>query len=293
MKKLSVLFLAFASTLSFARSFTSNEIITSSTTETEVLSTQGSFGNVVTLTITGENALLSFEIPTAPQYSLKINNYSNVKLENGGSLNMNSPSASWGGLQLNGITTLIVESNAGMLYTDKIAVTSSGGVVTINKANAIESCSANVPYTHLTFAQSGGLNLNASQAFSMDIRLNITPTFKFANGAVLSIMGWTNTRATCAMKLVDYVDNSIFLSDGDGAYVYRYEGNTLTVERRGSTSEIAILDANGNAYEGLELQATDGGFFLTSISTAVPEPAEWAVILGSLALGLAVYRRRK
>ncbi|MBQ2721692.1 MAG: PEP-CTERM sorting domain-containing protein [Opitutales bacterium] len=26
---------------------------------------------------------------------------------------------------------------------------------------------------------------------------------------------------------------------------------------------------------------------------AVPEPAEWAMILGSLALGLAIYRRRK
>ena len=36
---------------------------------------------------------------------------------------------------------------------------------------------------------------------------------------------------------------------------------------------------------------TSKGFWLNAV--AVPEPAEWAVIFGALALGLAVYRRRK
>ena len=247
---LSVLFLALASTLSYARSITSSEIITSTVVETEQLVIQGSAANPIAVTITGENALLSMEIPSVPQYSLKMNNYSTVTLEKGGSIDMNSPRYTDGGFQLNGIATLIIESDAGTLYTDKVAFTSDYAVLTINKANAIVACSAKTPYVHLTLPSAGTINMNASQAFSMDIRLNVTPTFKFANGAVLSIMGWTNTRATCAMKLVDFVDNSIFLSDGDGAFVYRYEGNTLTVKRDGSTSEIAILDANGNAYEG-------------------------------------------
>jgi len=29
------------------------------------------------------------------------------------------------------------------------------------------------------------------------------------------------------------------------------------------------------------------------LTVAVPEPAEWAMILGALALGFAIYRKRK
>ena len=32
---------------------------------------------------------------------------------------------------------------------------------------------------------------------------------------------------------------------------------------------------------------------LTTASAAVPEPAEWAMIFGGIALAVAVYRRRK
>ena len=34
-----------------------------------------------------------------------------------------------------------------------------------------------------------------------------------------------------------------------------------------------------------------GGYLLSAV--AVPEPAEWAMIFGAIALGLAIYRRRK
>jgi hypothetical protein len=34
-------------------------------------------------------------------------------------------------------------------------------------------------------------------------------------------------------------------------------------------------------------------WWLSAVAPAVPEPAEWAMILGSLALGFAIYRRRK
>ena len=150
MKKWSVLFLALASTLSYARTITSSEIITSTAVETEQLVIQGSKANPIELTITGENALLSMEIPSVPQYSLKMNNYSTVTLEKGGSIDMNSPRYTDGGFQLNGYATLIIESDAGTLYTDKVAFTSDKAVLTINKANAIVACSANTPYVHLT-----------------------------------------------------------------------------------------------------------------------------------------------
>jgi hypothetical protein len=34
-------------------------------------------------------------------------------------------------------------------------------------------------------------------------------------------------------------------------------------------------------------------WWLSAIAPTVPEPAEWAMILGGLALGFAIYRRRK
>ena len=38
---------------------------------------------------------------------------------------------------------------------------------------------------------------------------------------------------------------------------------------------------------------SDGNSLSVIFSVAVPEPAEWAMIFGALALGLAIYRRRK
>lgn len=49
-----------------------------------------------------------------------------------------------------------------------------------------------------------------------------------------------------------------------------------------------LQDAKGNLLNGA-LSINNGWLTLT----AVPEPAEWAMIFGAIALGLAVYRRRK
>ena len=293
MKKWSILFLAFASTLSYAREVSSSEIITTKVVETEMLKILGTVDNKTTLSVSGENALLSFEMASPPQYSIRIYNYSTLKVENGGSINMNSANDSYGNIQLNGYTTFLIESTAGTIYTDKIAFASANCVLTINKANAIQSCSADVPYVYLTLPSSGTLNLNASHAFNMDIRAGVVPTFKFANGAVLSIMGWKGSAAEESMKLVDFVDYSIFLSDGDkDDIVYALEDNLLTITQGKSVKKVSILDADGSAFEGLALHATEGGYFLAS-ATAVPEPAEWAMIFGGIALAFAIYRRRK
>ena len=39
------------------------------------------------------------------------------------------------------------------------------------------------------------------------------------------------------------------------------------------------------------VEATEGGFYINTV--AVPEPAEWAMIFGAIALGFVAYRRRK
>ena len=54
-------------------------------------------------------------------------------------------------------------------------------------------------------------------------------------------------------------------------------------------SKVLIDGAKNDALRFSELDSVAGGYWLTT----VPEPAEWAAIFGAIALGLAVYRRRK
>ena len=54
-------------------------------------------------------------------------------------------------------------------------------------------------------------------------------------------------------------------------------------------SKVLIDGAKNDALRFGELDSVAGGYWLTT----VPEPAEWAAIFGAIALGLAVYRRRK
>ncbi len=64
----------------------------------------------------------------------------------------------------------------------------------------------------------------------------------------------------------------------------------------GALSNIFGYDSATGDYTSLYLTNVsdgNGGFYLSSISPAVPEPAEWAAILGGVALAFAVYRRRK
>lgn len=73
----------------------------------------------------------------------------------------------------------------------------------------------------------------------------------------------------------------------------------ITFADKGGTLTLSAKDTNGNA---IDISAYDGWYFTNDgflniagypISASVPEPAEWAMILGALALGFAIYRRRK
>ena len=53
---------------------------------------------------------------------------------------------------------------------------------------------------------------------------------------------------------------------------------------------IKYQDEDGNL---ISATLTDVNNIASSVLVAVPEPAEWAMIFGCIALGFAVYRRRK
>ena len=61
-------------------------------------------------------------------------------------------------------------------------------------------------------------------------------------------------------------------------------------------TEQQILDSfsvkNSDEYTLQIKDMGDGSFYVNAISTAVPEPAEWAMIFGGIALAFVMYRRR-
>ena len=82
--------------------------------------------------------------------------------------------------------------------------------------------------------------------------------------------------------------------DGDGELrIHNFKEETIKVSGKESSvlagieKYVKLYDNNGTLLGN----ATLSNGWITLV--AVPEPAEWAMILGALALGLAVYRRRK
>ena len=87
--------------------------------------------------------------------------------------------------------------------------------------------------------------------------------------------------------------DTIFLSDINSILtIYGFEDNRIYV---GESNSVYNVLGNIKAYGDLDGKEAISGLTVQNgwLVSAVPEPAEWAMILGALALGLAVYRKRK
>ncbi len=121
------------------------------------------------------------------------------------------------------------------------------------------------------------LNLEADQAlggFILSDGSKLTVNLKSDNGYhKLALNGFNGS--TFSVIFEDFKNDLVSVENSD----------SLTVDK-----VIAYGMVDGVRTELTDLQYKDG--FLYS-ATMIPEPAEWAAIFGALALGLAVYRRRK
>ena len=280
------------SAFSFGRDITGTENITGTKNETDVV-TVNAGGNV---TVDGASAFWDFA-PSTEQYSLTIQGKGIVSLTNGGTLDLNSPNSGNSGLKINQWRTASEFANgdadlritSGTLITDKIA--NFNGILEISQANAIKSASStNAPV--LTVVYTGAyLRLNASQNFNLDMRANSKMVTSFANNARLSIDALTSHSGGMTLVLQDFENGEIYVDDSTNLVL---EGSVLVRKNSHGDIEqaITLLDAaTGAEFSKLYWNQVGSGHILSL--TAIPEPAEWAAIFGAIALGLAIYRRRK
>ena len=96
----------------------------------------------------------------------------------------------------------------------------------------------------------------------------------------------------CDLTIADLTYS--FDASKDTILINNFAENSIAIKNYNSVIDDAVLE--NIVVDGVDqlywVKGESGYYWLSALAPAVPEPAEWAMILGSLALGLAIYRRR-
>ncbi|MBE6411720.1 MAG: PEP-CTERM sorting domain-containing protein [Opitutales bacterium] len=239
----------------------------------EYTNTQGVIGaNANTITIDGElKVSASF---TSNTYYLKIDAGKTI-VNKDGKINLAATTTSTYayGLELNGTLDLY-----GTLTTPKVLL--KNGTLIVRESADLGTDKFEITTPQGTYKPRLELykNINVSDFYiQKDTSITIALGNDNAGITASQIRGQNNENVNIIFE--DFQNNKIFVV---------------------SRSNLDYITFSGEALDGTELadenffwQSTTGGFWLNYAFATVPEPAEWAMILGSLALGFAIYRRRK
>ena len=124
------------------------------------------------------------------------------------------------------------------------------------------------------------LHMTADQSFAY---INLASDFKIFLDDDSSTLKLTRTGAGA----ITFGDASMRV------YVYGFEDNRIYVGEHQNTYNILdkiIAYGDKEGKEAIGALTINNGWL---VSAAVPEPAEWAMLFGAIALGFAIYRRRK
>ncbi len=187
--------------------------------------------------------------------------------------------------------TLTVGSNTEIKLGGELII--AQGKLVLNGSNNIKSLDGTQEQGDFLVLQFTG-EKNATLSIGAD---NAVKSIGFT-----SLSGFTGaTNLTPGTGLIELNGNefwfSEFIEDENGKisfvdfdeYLVKFTGDedSLSTNDDGSLKYIfAGADADQKLYLG-----NDG--YLSLTATAVPEPAEWAMIFGAVALGFAIYRKRK
>jgi hypothetical protein len=304
-------FLASLTSISFAFPSAIDSDYTVKAGETENVTSKCEFAKTSTLTV---NGTLSFD--TNEQYALRINSDSSVIVADGGKLIAPKSTSVYSDVASNFVLTkgnLIVEEG-GYVQNGKIGM--ENGTLTINQENGITGMiDSHYKYAFICpVTKNGIVKLNASQGFVADMRKDTKLTFKkdVGNDAILTIsdtyINGAVNNTSASFTLENFDTRSFFLETGNHSVFSLTENDTKlfvtftdpsnSAVRNQTYSFYSLINGQEVAFESIVLESginngVSGYWVYDSALVAVPEPAEWAIIFGAIALGLAVYRRRK
>lgn len=235
-------------------------------------------GNKVQLKISGPEALLT---STKSGYAIDLEENTSLLIEYKGGLNITPENS---GVSIRNGASMMVNRIVGDVKMAKVVVW--GGTLTIRKENAFSYGNAG---TILMLVANGSyMVLDASQSFNkMDIRYN--SKIKFSDGVTLNFknIDISNSASKIDVVLEDFSNtNSICFGSASGLSL---TDGVLTVSNSTKSVDYTFKDKAGEIMKNLVLDAATNTLTLASI----PEPSTYAAVFGALALGLALYRRRK
>ncbi len=185
-----------------------------------------------------------------------------------------------------GIGKIVSDSNGGFLIRSNKYDSSHVSVLTLNTTDA--------------FAV-GGASSQADSTFFLDMGAkvkivanaeNTIGSIDFASGAVLTLdLALANAQEGDTLWIKDFSGNVSDITLDNFANNKLRVGVDVVSDAMKTLSFIVNGEiwTFGNEYDFVA--ASNGGFYINAI--AVPEPAEWAMIFGAIALGFIAYRRRK
>ena len=188
---------------------------------------------------------------------------------------------------------------AGTITLPVIGVVKGNLEMNLNNAYALKD-------TRLYISNVAKLNMSADQSIVWDIRRKDLAVFQLniTNGAGLFVSkiynaGGTYDGAKVKLTCENLLDGFIYFVSSM-VDSYDDDAKTITLKRGSNLYTISFVDKDGNDvnsenYAGFEFGETtiDGVKYTYATMTSIPEPATWAAIFGAIALGVAVYRRRK
>lgn len=269
-----------ASTLTALESpITESTTISSSETVNSPLIVRSLDGNNVQLKISNPGALLT---STTSGYAIDLEKNTSLVIEDGGGLNITT---SGSGVAIRSGASMLVNTHVGEIEMAKVVLLS--GTLTIRSEDAFSY--KDIGTTLMLASEKSRMVLEASQSFNiMNIRAN--STIKFSDGVTLNFkdidLGY------CASTKIDVVledfsnTNSIYFGSASGLSL---TDGVLTVSKSDKSIDYTFKDKAGEIMKNLVLDAKTNTLTLASI----PEPSTYAAVFGALALGLALYRRRK
>ncbi len=188
------------------------------------------------------------------------------------------------------VNTGTINVAASLVLSDGAELTLGAGsnICTNGAASQAESI-IDISMVEMIFNNRPILSTNESAA---NVTLNLQSDqsiggFRMIDGSSLTInLKYGETYNKLALGVIGGSEYSVILEDFQNSLVSIGDTDSVSLDKF-----TAYGTVDGVRTELTDLQYKDG--YIYSATMAIPEPAEWAAIFGAIALGLAVYRRRK